>query len=222
LPELVVEQIEVPKTTRKKVEYEEMEEVPKTITLKIPVDANGNQVGPSVRVSDEEMKSSSRITTGYGLTDPNDAVRYRGTWQPDSSSDILSPSAANDATADSKSIMVPKTGEPTPASPATELSPLQRDTAAADQAPALSANERAAAEQETTRFRPTNPVSPTNGDDRQDISDIANLPSRTPAAGGIANSPAEEASAGSATNQPGDSDKFENWLPSIGHSGANK
>jgi hypothetical protein len=75
----VTREVEVPKTVRRKVEYEEMREVPKTVIVKIPVDRDGRALSLGEPVSEEELRSSTRISSGFGSTS-GATSRIEGEW----------------------------------------------------------------------------------------------------------------------------------------------
>ena len=130
--EPITTEIEVPKTIRKRVEYKEIHEVPKTIWMKVRVDENGNALDSGTPVSEEEMKSTSRYTTGYGETDRNSAGRFRGTWNAAPTQQETTERRANSV------LDVPETAEPTAANPLQEMqnlkSPSNDDKAKPDEA----------------------------------------------------------------------------------------
>ncbi len=130
--EPVTKEIEVPKTIRKRVEYEEIREVPKTIWVKIAVDENGNALDLGTPVSEEEMKASSRYTTGFGETDRNSVGRFSGTWNAPPTKQETTNRRANSV------LDVPETAEPTATNPKQELqninSPAKDNSSGSDEA----------------------------------------------------------------------------------------
>lgn len=76
----VTREVQVPKTVRRKVEYQEMREVAKVIWVKIPLDRDGRALSMGEPVSEEEMRSSSRYSSGFGST-TDASSRYQGEWE---------------------------------------------------------------------------------------------------------------------------------------------
>lgn len=52
-------EIEVPRTVQKRVQYEVMQDVPRTVLFRIPLDDCGNEIGPAVQLDSEAENSPS-------------------------------------------------------------------------------------------------------------------------------------------------------------------
>lgn len=140
----VTREVEVPRTVRRRVEYEEEREVEKRIWVRIPVDRNGNALSVGEPVTEEEMRRSLPHSVGFGST-----TRSESRSEPRFESTFRTRPLDEDRP---RSILVMETEPPTASNPGTEMQPLRpdvdrdfegedRDTpSAADRAPTLNEN----------------------------------------------------------------------------------
>jgi hypothetical protein len=75
----ITREVEVPRTVRRREQYQEMREVAKVITVKIPVDELGRALSLGEPVSDEELKKSLPHSSGYGTT-TGQPRQIEGAW----------------------------------------------------------------------------------------------------------------------------------------------
>lgn len=147
-------EIEVPRVVTKRVEYEEIREVPKTIIVKVPVDANGNLLGPGVPLTDDEMKSWSRTTTGYGETPRNFSGKFIGNPQLGEPNRGMTETSGRNTS----SVLVEESPEPTLADPNRKMAPVERPEGSgndsgseADKAPSINPRDRSTQTMQTER-----------------------------------------------------------------------
>jgi hypothetical protein len=76
----VSREVQVPRTVRRRVEYEEMREVAKKVWVKVPIDREGRALSLGEPVSEEELRSSGRYSGGYRSTTETSS-RYQGEWE---------------------------------------------------------------------------------------------------------------------------------------------
>ena len=134
-------EVEVPKTVRRGVSYDETESIPRTIMMKVPVDICGNELGPATPLSDStklinksgEPVSDSRNFSPLSIGESTIARREPSLGSSDEATrfrtDFMGTSPGKDETSERRpsSVLVPLT-EPTAAKPRGELQAVESST----------------------------------------------------------------------------------------------
>lgn len=143
-------EVETPRTVRRRVEYQMMQDVPRTVMMKVPVDVCGNPLGNPVPVynspplvqsppvvqspvmSSLQLGNSSELSSGFGTTltrrvDPGlggSVSEIAPVTRYQGTLELVRPKSLEETSGRSNSVLVPET--PASATPQTELGKLDR------------------------------------------------------------------------------------------------